>query len=45
MTGRPPNLTPQQQAVSRQRRAAGAALKELGEICHLGRATISRLAT
>lgn len=41
--GRPPALTPQQQAEARQRRADGATLKELAESYNVGRATISRL--
>ena len=41
--GRPPALTPQQQAEARQRRADGATLKELAESYDVGRATISRL--
>jgi DNA invertase Pin-like site-specific DNA recombinase len=43
--GRPPALTPQQQAEARQRRAEGATLKELAESYNVGRATISRLAS
>src|SRR5271168_3242020 len=42
--GRPPALTPQQQAEARQRRAEGATLKELARSYNVGRATISRLA-
>jgi DNA invertase Pin-like site-specific DNA recombinase len=41
--GRPPSLTPQQQAEARQRRAEGATLKELAESYNVGLATISRL--
>jgi DNA invertase Pin-like site-specific DNA recombinase len=41
--GRPPALTPQQQAEARQRRAEGATLKELAESYNVGIATISRL--
>jgi DNA invertase Pin-like site-specific DNA recombinase len=41
--GRPPALTPQQQAEARQRRAEGATLKELAESYNVGLATISRL--
>ena len=41
--GRPPALTPQQQAEARQRRAEGATLQELAESYNVGRATISRL--
>ena len=41
--GRPPALTPQQQAEARQRRAEGATLKELAQSYNVGRATISRL--
>ena len=43
--GRPPKLTPQQQAEARQRRAEGATLKELAQSYNVGVATISRLAT
>jgi DNA invertase Pin-like site-specific DNA recombinase len=43
--GRPPALTPQQQAEARKRRAGGATLKELAESYNVGRATISRLKT
>ena len=42
--GRPPALTPQQQAEARQRRADGATLKELANSYNVGKATISRLA-
>ena len=42
--GRPPKLTPQQQAEARKRRAEGATLKELARSYNVGRATISRLA-
>jgi DNA invertase Pin-like site-specific DNA recombinase len=41
--GRPPALTPQQQAEARQRRADGATLKELAQSYNVGLATISRL--
>ena len=41
--GRPPALTPQQQAEARQRRADGATLKELARSYNVGRSTISRL--
>lgn len=41
--GRPPALTPQQQAEARQRRAEGATLKELASSYNVGIATISRL--
>ncbi len=41
--GRPPKLTPQQQAEARQRRAEGATLKELAQSYNVGLATISRL--
>jgi DNA invertase Pin-like site-specific DNA recombinase len=41
--GRPPSLTPQQQAEARQRRAEGATLKELAQSYNVGAATISRL--
>ena len=41
--GRPPKLTPQQQAEARQRRAEGATLKELAQSYNVGVATISRL--
>ena len=40
--GRPPKLTPQQQAEARQRRAEGATLKELARSYNVGMATISR---
>lgn len=43
--GRPPALTPQQQAEARQRRAEGATLKELAQSYDVGIATISRLAS
>jgi DNA invertase Pin-like site-specific DNA recombinase len=42
--GRPPALTPQQQAEARQRRAEGATLKELAQSYDVSAATISRLA-
>jgi DNA invertase Pin-like site-specific DNA recombinase len=42
--GRPPALTPQQQAEARRRRAEGATLKELAKSYNVGLATISRLA-
>ena len=41
--GRPPKLTPQQQAEARKRRAEGATLKELAKSYNVGGATISRL--
>ena len=41
--GRPPSLTPQQQAEARRRRAEGATLQELADSYNVGRATISRL--
>jgi DNA invertase Pin-like site-specific DNA recombinase len=41
--GRPPALTPPQQAEARQRRADGATLKELAKSYNVGVATISRL--
>jgi DNA invertase Pin-like site-specific DNA recombinase len=41
--GRPPALTPQQQAEARKRRADGATLRELAESYNVGRATISRV--
>src|SRR4051795_9664595 len=41
--GRPPKLTPQQQAEARRRRAEGATLKELAQSYNVGIATISRL--
>ena len=41
--GRPPSLTPQQQAEARQRRAEGATLQELADNYNVGRASISRL--
>lgn len=40
--GRPPALTPQQQAEARQRRAEGTTLKELARSYNVGLATISR---
>lgn len=40
--GRPPALTPQQQAEARQRRQDGATLQELADTYDVGRATISR---
>jgi DNA-binding MurR/RpiR family transcriptional regulator len=43
--GRPPSLTPQQQAEARQRRAEGATLKELARSYDVSPATISRLIT
>ncbi len=43
--GRPPALTPQQQAEARRRRADGATLKELARSYNVGIATISRLGT
>ena len=41
--GRPPKLTPQQQAEARKRRAEGATLAELAKSYNVGRSTISRL--
>jgi DNA invertase Pin-like site-specific DNA recombinase len=41
--GRPPKLTPQQQAEARRRRAEGATLKELARSFNVAPATISRL--
>ncbi|MBV9252244.1 MAG: recombinase family protein [Acetobacteraceae bacterium] len=41
--GRPPKLTPQQQAEARHRRAEGATLAELAKSYAVGVATISRL--
>lgn len=41
--GRPPALTPQQQAEARQRRAEGATIAELAASYNVGLATISRL--
>src|ERR1044071_6569920 len=41
--GRPPALTPQQQAEARKRRSEGATLKELAQSYNVGIATISRL--
>ena len=41
--GRPPKLTPQQQAETRRRRAEGATLAELAKSYNVARATISRL--
>jgi DNA invertase Pin-like site-specific DNA recombinase len=43
--GRPPSLTPQQQAEARQRRAEGATLKELARSYDVSAATISRLSS
>jgi DNA invertase Pin-like site-specific DNA recombinase len=43
--GRPPSLSPQQQAEARQRRAEGATLKELARSYDVSPATISRLAS
>lgn len=43
--GRPPKLTPQQQAEARKRRAEGATLQELARSYNVARATISRLGT
>ena len=42
--GRPPALTPQQQAEARQRRAEGATLKDLAKSYNVGVATIARVA-
>jgi DNA invertase Pin-like site-specific DNA recombinase len=41
--GRPPALTPQQQAEARQRRADGATIRELAASYNVGKSTISRL--
>src|ERR1700757_1211830 len=41
--GRPPKLTPQQQAEARRRRAEGATLRELARSYGVGKSTISRL--
>jgi DNA invertase Pin-like site-specific DNA recombinase len=41
--GRPPRLTPEQQAEARKRRAKGATLKELARSYAVSRATISRV--
>ena len=41
--GRPPKLTPKQQAEARRRRAKGATLQELAKRYNVARATISRL--
>ncbi|HTR67867.1 MAG TPA: recombinase family protein [Terriglobales bacterium] len=41
--GRPPALTPQQQAEARHRRAEGATLKELAQSYNVGVTTIARL--
>jgi DNA invertase Pin-like site-specific DNA recombinase len=41
--GRPPALTPEQQAEARKRRAEGATLKELAKSYNVGLATIARL--
>jgi len=41
--GRPPKLTPAQQAEARRRRAQGATLAELARSYHVGKSTISRL--
>ncbi len=41
--GRPPSLTPEQQAEARKRRAKGATLNELAQSYNVGRSTISRL--
>ena len=41
--GRPPALTPRQQAEARKRRDEGATLKELAQSYNVGLATISRL--
>jgi DNA invertase Pin-like site-specific DNA recombinase len=45
LMGRPPALTPQQQAEARKRRAEGATLKELAQSYNVGIATISRLSS
>ncbi len=44
-TGRRPKLTEAQQAEARQRRAEGATLAELARSYHVGKSTISRLAS
>jgi Helix-turn-helix domain of resolvase len=41
--GRPPAMTPEQQAEARRRRAQGATLAELARSYHVGKSTISRL--
>jgi DNA invertase Pin-like site-specific DNA recombinase len=41
--GRPPALTPPQQAEARRRRAEGATLTELARSCDVSAATISRV--
>ena len=41
--GRPPALTPQQQAEARSRRADGATIRELAESYNVGKSTIARL--
>jgi DNA invertase Pin-like site-specific DNA recombinase len=41
--GRPPKLTPAQQAEARRRRAQGATLAELARSYGVGKSTISRL--
>jgi DNA invertase Pin-like site-specific DNA recombinase len=41
--GRPPKLTPPQEAEARRRRAEGATLAELARSYHVGKSTISRL--
>jgi DNA invertase Pin-like site-specific DNA recombinase len=41
--GRPPKLTPTQQAEARRRRAQGATLAELAHTYGVGKSTISRL--
>jgi DNA invertase Pin-like site-specific DNA recombinase len=43
--GRPPKLTPAQQAEARRRRAQGATLAELARSYGVGKSTISRLTT
>jgi DNA invertase Pin-like site-specific DNA recombinase len=41
--GRPPKLTPPQEAEARRRRAESATLAELARSYHVGKSTISRL--
>jgi DNA invertase Pin-like site-specific DNA recombinase len=43
--GRPPALTPRQQAEARRRRRGGSTLKELAESYNVGISTIARLKT
>jgi len=42
--GRPPALTPQQQAEARKRLEDGATVRELAESYNVGKSTISRVA-